>query len=327
MSNEDRRFRILSLDGGGIKGAFTASALAALEKQCNGRIVDHFDLIAGTSTGGIIAIGLGLGFSADELLQFYVEKGPDIFSATSVIGRLGVLRQILRPKHPSEKLENALKEILGDRKFGESKCRLVIPTYDAIGGRIFLMKTAHHERFVHDVDASALDVAMATAAAPTYFEARKFPAHPGSSYVDGGVWANSPSMVGLTEAVAFLGIKTEQIDILSVGTTWSPFSIAEDRRSGVAQWNFGLISLMFEAQAETANAQAALLAGGYHRVNATVPAGTFSLDNARPDVIEKLMALGRGEAVKKEHLKIVKERFLNGKKAEVFMPVVGTESI
>ncbi len=315
-------FRILALDGGGIKGVFTASVLASLEEHCEARAVDHFDLIVGTSTGGILAIGLGLGYSAKELLQFYVDKGPDIFSATGVTGRLGLLRQLIMPKHSSTNLEDALSEILGARKFGESQCRLAIPTYDAVKGRIFVMKTAHHKRFVHEVNARALEVAMATSAAPTYFEAREFSAHPGSSYVDGGVWANSPAMVGLTEAIGFLDAKLEEIDILNIGTTSSPFSIAEDQRSGVAQWNFGLISLMFEAQAETARAQAGLLAGGFHRIDAIVRTGRFSLDKATPTTINQLAALGRGQAVMKKHLEIVQERFLNGTLAAPFVPLV-----
>lgn len=314
--------RILALDGGGIKGAFSASALATLEEDLGCPAVDHFDLITGTSTGGILAIGLGMGFSAKQLRDFYVEKGGEIFSATSVFGRLGFLKQLFSPKHSSVPLEKALTEILGERQFGESRARLVIPTYDAVAGRIFLMKTAHHPRFVHDVDALALDVAMATAAAPTYFEARTFPAHQGASYVDGGVWANCPALVGLTEAVAFLGAKAEEVDILSIGTTSSPFNIASERRSGAVQWNMGLINLMFEAQVETARAQAGLLAGDFHRIDATVSSGRFGLDRADAKAISELVSLGRGEAVKKENLDVVRSRFLNGTPVSPFTPYV-----
>ncbi|MEP0189764.1 MAG: CBASS cGAMP-activated phospholipase [Erythrobacter sp.] len=314
--------RILALDGGGIKGAFTASVLAALETELERPVVDHFDLITGTSTGGILAIGLGMGFSASELRDFYIDRGGEIFGVTSVFGRLGFLKQLFAPKHSSAPLEAALIDILGERKFGESLSRLAIPTYDAVAGRIFLMKTAHNPRFVHDVGALALDVAMATAAAPTYFEAKAFPAHQGASYVDGGVWANCPALVGLTEAVAFLGAKAEKVDILSIGTTSSPFNIADERRSGALQWNMGLINLMFEAQVETARAQASLLAGGFHRIDASVASGRFGLDKADAMTISELVTLGRGEAVKKENLDVVRSRFLNGTPASPFMPYV-----
>jgi patatin-like phospholipase/acyl hydrolase len=131
-------FRILSLDGGGIKGAFSASVLAQLEQDTGHRVAKHFDLITGTSTGGIIAIGLGLGISAREIRDFYAERGPTIFPGTSLVQRArAILRWLRAPKHSHTVLRAALEEVFGSRRFGESKCRLVIPTYDAIGGRIF----------------------------------------------------------------------------------------------------------------------------------------------------------------------------------------------
>lgn len=133
-------FRLLSLDGGGIKGAFAASVLATLEEDTGLSVVDHFDLITGTSTGGIIAIGLGLGLSASEILKFYVEKGGTIFPGTSLIHRgNGLIRQFIKPKHSNEVLLATLMEVFGRRKLGESRCRLAIPTYDALGGRIYVI--------------------------------------------------------------------------------------------------------------------------------------------------------------------------------------------
>ena len=166
-----------------------------------------------------------------------------------------------------------------------------------------------------------MDVALATSAAPTYFAAAPFPAHRGASYVDGGVWANSPAMVGLTETVAFLDLPLSSIDMLSIGTTTTPFTIARHTDSGVAQWNAGLIELMFEGQMEAAHAQAKLLLNGrLHRINVTVPAGHFALDDARSEKIHQLANLGRGEAVKRENFEAVSARFLNGISAGPFTP-------
>jgi uncharacterized protein len=315
-------FRVLSLDGGGIKGAFTASVLATFEEDTGRAAVDHFDLITGTSTGGIIAIGLGLGLSARTICDFYDQKGATIFPGTSLVQRTeGRLRQFFGSKHSHSVLREALVEVLGARKFGESKCRLVIPTYDAVAGRIFLMKTAHHERFRYDTDALAVDVALATSAAPTYFAAAPFPTHADASYVDGGIWANSPVMVGVTEAVAFLGAPLDDIDMLSIGTTTTPFNIARHAHSGIAQWNAGLIEVMFEGQMEADLAQAKLLLGGHlHRINATAKEGEFSLDDARPEKIQRLINLGRGEAVRKDNIDVVEARFLNGTPAPAFVP-------
>ena len=320
-------FRILSLDGGGIKGAFSASVLAALEETTGKRCVEHFDLITGTSTGGIIAIGLGLGKSATEIVEFYRQHGPTIFPGTSLVERVsGGWRQLFGPKHSHDVLREAVTQVLGDKRFGESKCRLLIPTYDAIGGRLFLMKTAHHERFKYDYKALAVDVALATSAAPTYFKASPFPEHEGASYVDGGVWANCPALAGVVEAHHFLNIPLEEIDVLSIGTTTTPFNIAKHVDSGVAQWNAGLIDLMFNAQVEAARAQASLLLNGrLHQIDVVTSPGQFSLDDARQEKVEQLIQLGRGEAVKKANLDVVRSRFLNHTPAAKFEPLYRCE--
>jgi hypothetical protein len=139
--------------------------------------------------------------------------------------------------------------------------------------------------------------------------------------VDGGVWANSPVMVAVTEAVAFLGVPLDGIDVLSVGTTTTPFNIARHADAGIAQWNAGLVELMFEGQMEADLAQAKLLLSGrLHRIDVTAPEGEFSLDDARPEKIQRLINLGRGEAVKKINLDVVKARFLNGVAAAAFKP-------
>ncbi len=320
-------YRILALDGGGIKGSFTAGVLAALEKDTGHRCVDHFDLIAGTSTGGIIALGLGLGLSAAEIVEFYTNRGPTIFPSTSLARRWsGVLRHLFQPKHSHLALRAALTEVFGQRKFGESQRPLVIPTYDAVGGRIFLLKTAHHSHLRHDYDAPAVEVALATAAAPTYFAAARFPNHGNNSYVDGGVWANSPTLAALVEAVHFRGQRLEDIDIQSIGTTSTPFNVAEKHRSGILGWNAGLVEILMNAQQQAANAQAMLLLNRrFHRIDYKAPRGQFSLDDARPQQIERLIALGRGEAVKKENIEVVRERFLNGQPAPPFTPVYSVE--
>ena len=140
-------FRILSLDGGGIKGAFTASVLAAIEDEIKEPIGEYFDLIAGTSTGGILALGLGSRIPARKIVEFYRDMGPVIFPATGRLGIRGFFRQLVGTKYSHVKLRAALVQVLGDRKFGKSKSRLIIPTYDAVGGRVFLLKTAHDPRF------------------------------------------------------------------------------------------------------------------------------------------------------------------------------------
>ncbi|MFD1156808.1 CBASS cGAMP-activated phospholipase [Roseovarius aestuarii] len=317
-------FRILCLDGGGILGAFTASVLCELEEQIGEPVSSHFDLIVGTSTGGILALGLGLGFSSSDLLSFYQDKGPNIFPHTSRFARARAsLRQLLAPKLSQAPLRSELSAILGELRIGNATNRLVIPAYDAVEGRIYLFKTAHTPDFVHDIDLSAIDVALATSAAPTYFKAARTVDFKGSQYVDGGVWANNPSMIGLVEAVAFLDQPISEIAILSIGTTYSAHTIAQHEHSGALRWNIGLIDLLMRGQAESASAQAKLLLKDrYHRIDHIVPANEFSMDDGRLEKIERLVALGRNQARKIEHKKVVKEQFLNGVAAPKFGPTL-----
>jgi uncharacterized protein len=318
-------FRILSLDGGGIKGAFTASVLTAIEDEIGGPVGGYFDLIAGTSTGGILALGLGFRIPAKAIRDFYQRMGPTIFPATGSLGIRGFLRQLFTTKHSHEDLRRALEKVLENRKFGQSESRLIIPTYDAIGGHIFLLKTAHHARFKYDIEALAVDVALATSAAPTYFEASPFPVHVGSSFVDGGVWANNPVLVAIVEATCFLGVPLDEIDVLSIGTTSAPFNISNNRSAGIIKWNVGMIDLMFQAQAEAALKQAKLLLNDrVFRIDVMTRPGEFSLDDASPDKIGRLMSLGRDEAVKRENLEAVKKRFL-ATRAPVFSPTLAVK--
>ena len=121
----DERFQILSLDGGGVKGIFSAAVLAHLEEDLGCCIRDHFDLIVGTSTGGIIALGLGMGMKPREILRFYVDQGPMIFARGSFTG----MRNVWRAKYDGADLKRALKMCFGDALLGGSQKRLVIPSY------------------------------------------------------------------------------------------------------------------------------------------------------------------------------------------------------
>src|SRR5207237_9891910 len=126
-------FRVLSLDGGGIRGAYAAAFLASVEEMSGKTLVDYFDLIVGTSTGGIIAAALGLGLSAKRVLDFYEQHGPAIFPSASKIDRvLARMRRFSRPKFSAAGLEKALKEVFDGRLLGESRCRLVIPAYEVV---------------------------------------------------------------------------------------------------------------------------------------------------------------------------------------------------
>jgi patatin-like phospholipase/acyl hydrolase len=327
-------FRILALDGGGIKGTFTASVLTAWESDLKqripgSRIQDHFDLIAGTSTGGILAIGLGLGLSASEMLEFYKTYGPAIFPNETFAQKVTLaFSHLWRPKYSQKPLRDALTKVFGSKRLGDSTCRLLIPTYDALRGRIFLMKTAHLSRFRYESDASAVEVALSTSAAPTFFKPSDFVAHEGNAYIDGGVWANCPALCAILEAHHFLGVPLENIYVLSVGTTREPTALSHKLERGlfgllspgVLQWAPQLISLFFQAQMESSLAISELLLtkARFHRVDLDTPEGVYGLDSSSK--IKQLAALGRSRAVEREILGAVENYFLDGTYAEPFVP-------
>jgi uncharacterized protein len=306
--------RVLSIDGGGIKGALPASFLATIEESTGERIVDHFDLIAGTSTGGIIALGLGLGFGASAIRDFYLNDGPKIFST---FGTFASLRQLRRAKHDPDPLRDALTRILGERLLGESGTRLIIPAFDSTLGAVRVFKTSHHPRFEVDHRVKAIDVAMATAAAPTYFPA--YQTETGAVLVDGGVWANNPIGFAAVESIAVLGWRADEIRILSLGCTSVPLDVPAD--AGYLTGNLAIFDLIFQGQCAGSMGTAKLLIGDtmsnprLFRIDPTVAPGQFALDDA-----SKLRRLiGIGEAAAREFLPTFRAVFLSDQK-EPFLP-------
>jgi patatin-like phospholipase/acyl hydrolase len=274
------RFQILTLDGGGLRGIFSAAVLARLEDDLNLRITDHFDLIAGTSTGGIIALGLGLGLRPRQIVEFYTQLGPRLFQDR---GRLRTARRLIRVKYAAEPLRAALAEVFGERTFGESTKRLVITSYNLGCDDVYLFRTPHLPHLKRDWRERAIDVAMATSAAPTYLPGHRLD---GVRLVDGGVWANNPAMVALTEAAGPLGVPLERIRMLSLGTTTDvPHRSRRLDRGGLLPWARDVVEVLMRAQSTSATNQVRhLLSNDWVlRLNPTVSTGALSLDRVDAD--------------------------------------------
>jgi uncharacterized protein len=286
-------FHILALDGGGLKGLYSAALLARLEQDTGTQIRDHFDLITGTSTGGIIALGLGLGLSPWEIVEFYTTQGPRIFRGRSWRS----LQYFFRRKYPAVRLETALKGVFDSKTLGDSTKPLVIPAYDLDRDGVYLFKTPHHERLRRDWRVPVWEVAMATAAAPTFFPSFRL-TEDRTRLVDGGVWANNPAMVGIVEAVSMFGRDLSQLRVLSLGTT-SEASIRKHRlnNGGLIQWGRGgvVLDVLLRGQSIGAVAEAMHLIGPerVHRVDPIVPEGFVALDAVTPD---DLISMASGDS-------------------------------
>jgi len=195
----------------------------------------------------------------------------------------------------------------------ESKCRLLIPAYHAIAGASHVFRTPHDPLLTGDANTPVAQVALASAAAPTYFSAAQIGNMIAeSSFFDGGVWANSPAMAAIVEATCFLKVPLDRIDVLSVGTTDEPFTVRKKIRSGIFGWSTKLVRLLMSVQGESSLKSAELIAGKprFLRVDTITVPGTYRLDS--PTEIEELAALGNLEAGKPEILAQVRSRFLNG---------------
>ena len=269
---EDRDFRILAIDGGGIRGIFPAAVLAGLEKRCLGgaSVAGYFDLIAGTSTGGIIALGLSAGLTGADLLKLYVERGSEIFPplGRGLIGRarrrFRSWRRIALYSYEYEVLAQILREVFGLQKLGAARSRLCIPSFEGEYGEVYIFKTPHHPDSRKDLHESMVKVALAASAAPTYFRPLR---DAGYTFVDGGVWANNAVMIALVEALCSFSLARERVRILSIGCGDHPYGVAGAKITWGGMWHWrDIMNGAMRLQSQNALGQAGLLIGREHLV-------------------------------------------------------------
>lgn len=266
--------RILSIDGGGIRGIMPGQILVALEEKLQkksgnpeARIADYFDLIAGTSTGGILACiylcpsdsdSGKAKFSAKEAVDLYLENGDEIFDI-SLKHKIASGAGILDEKYAADELEESLNDYLGDLKLSQLLKPCLITSYD------IRRRQAHFFRQHKAKNSSAnnffvKDVARATSAAPTYFEVAKIKSMSSIPYplVDGGVFANNPSLCAYAEARNLPGKpKAKDMFMLCLGTgkIKKPYYYKKAKDFGLVQWVKPIIDIMMSGTAETVDFQ------------------------------------------------------------------------
>lgn len=228
-----RNFQILALSGGGYRGLYTATILAELERELGGPIARHFDLIAGTSIGGILALAIANEIPASSLVDMFVKKGSDIFKPRTRF-------PLFKSSFSSDELKKVISatEMLGERLLGECKHPVIIPAINYSTGKPVLFKTPHNENFRFDHLHKMVDVGLATSAAPTYFPRHFFQQN---QYVDGGLFANAPGLLAVHEAETFLGANVAELKLLAIGTMSSKFTVNpnNNRDGGAIDWGGG----------------------------------------------------------------------------------------
>ncbi len=245
---------------------FPASTLTAIERSlCGGDSAGrYFDLITGTSTGGIIALGLSVGLRASDILEMYREHGALIFPPcrgplAGMRKQLRAARRLLRYSYEREPLEQALTQVLGDRVLGDAERRLCIPSFQGNFTEVHVFKTPHHPDFRLDWQERMVDVAMATAAAPTFFKTFQSGKR---VFADGGVWANNPVMIGLVDALTALDLQRRDVHILSLscGDVDIPFTGGQQGAGGMLHWR-SIVGSAMHLASQNATGQAGLLIG------------------------------------------------------------------
>lgn len=239
--NSTNPFQALALSGGGYRGLFTAKALATMEQRRGRPIGQCFDLIAGTSIGGIIALAAAFEVEMDKVVCTFEKFGSDIFpirprSNTKLSTLLDAYRFRRRPKYSSEPLRSVINELIPAASIlGDARHPVVIPAVNVTTGRPQVFKTKHLAQWDRDWRLNVTDIALATAAAPTFFPLAEL--H-NNLYVDGGLFANAPDPIALHEAEFFLEVPVSAIRMLSIGTTMQSYSISPKvgREMGIIEW-------------------------------------------------------------------------------------------
>jgi patatin-like phospholipase/acyl hydrolase len=285
------RVKVLSIDGGGIRGIIPALVLAEIERRLERPAADVFDLIAGTSTGGILACALAKpeALSAAELVELYDQEGPRIFSRT-VWQRIHSVEGPADEKYDADALEGALGRYLGETRLRDTVTDLLIPAYDTERRRPeFFKSTRAREDPGRDFPLRA--VARATASAPTYFEPALLAGRP---LIDGGVFAVNPAMCALAEVMR--DAPGAEVVLLSLGTgqLTRPFPYDAVKDWGLVEWARPLIDVVFDGASDVVDYQLTQLLGAdrFFRFQTELTSASDDLDDAGEHNLRALRLTG-----------------------------------
>lgn len=251
----DKPFQALALSGGGYRGLFTARALAVMESQLKAPICTCFDLTCGTSIGGIVALAAAFEVPMEKVVDVFLKRGEEIFpphkppTGKLAIG-LDLFKYAKKARYSVEPLREAISELIPkNARLGDALHPVAIPAVNVTQGQPQVFKTRHKAEWNRDWKLKAIDIALAAAAAPTFFELAEVE---GSLYTDGGLFANAPDLLALHEAEHFFNVPADAVRILSIGTTTKSYSLSfgAGRNFGIADWMHDqrLFSVMISAQ-------------------------------------------------------------------------------
>lgn len=273
-------FSILALDGGGVRGIYGARVLERLESTLGKKVGDCFDLIAGVSTGSILAGAVAASIPMSEIVRLFEEESPRIFrKRCSIFG----LVMLWRSRYSGKPLDDVLRHYLSDITLGELSTPLLIPSADLATGEVHVFKSRYlaelDEPYSRDGEVLLRDAILASCAAPTFFDPKEIGPH---LLADGGLWANNPSIIALTEAVSKFNRSIEEVRVLSIGTGQAPNMYRRRRCWGLLTgWGREkLVSYTLSLQSQASTNMAKLMLGPrYLRLDPSIEA--WQLDDVR----------------------------------------------
>lgn len=300
--------KVLSIDGGGIKGIIPATVLAYIEQRTGKPTSALFDLIAGTSTGGILALGSTMpgvdgdpAYTAEEGIAFYVQDGPVVFSRPWYRKIPGW--NLIEERYPSAPIDDVLLNYFGDTRLKQALTDVIITAYDIEARAPFFFKSRHAANPNRPGDDFLMrDAARATAAAPTYFEPAKIetPGEPPYlALIDGGVYAINPAMCAYAE-VRSVHPPEQQVLLVSLGTgeNTDPLPYNEVKGWGEASWARPILDVAFDGNSDTVDFQLRQLlpaAAGlprYYRFQTELIGASDSMDDVSEENLQALQGLG-----------------------------------
>jgi len=305
--------RILSIDGGGIRGIIPAMVLGELERLAGRPAASLFDLMAGTSTGGIIVCALAMpgrdgepSIEAGELVRFYEEKGRKIFHR-SLVRIVATLDGLVEERYSSKALENILHEFFGEVRLRQALTPLLVPAYEIERRSPFFFKS--HRAVRNDAyDFLMWEVARATSAGPVYFEPARIFSGAVISYalVDGGVFANNPAMCALTEMISLWEGEAEALMVsLGTGQQNRPIPYDKARKWGLRGWALPLFDVMMDGVSDTVDYQLSQLLdpSRYFRFQTELTIADDDMDDVSPLNIQHLKRQAE-KLIAREHARL-----------------------
>jgi hypothetical protein len=274
--------RVLAIDGGGIMGIIPAMVLAEIEKRTSRRTAEMFDLVSGTSTGGILGMCLCSGHSAEEVVDLYLENGKTIFSK-SFFRRIGTAWGLSGAKYGHAGLEEVLNKYFGDRRLLDSPVPIMACSYDLISREPVFFKSWRSDM----ADMPMTLASRATSAAPTYFEPVEHTlSGKNMLLVDGGVAANNPAVSAAAEACKLWG---SDLMVVSLGTGQRTRPL-KAKGWGLTRWAVPIIDVFMDGQSDVVDYQLGHLLGDrFVRLQTELLLASDDMDDVTQENLSKLV--------------------------------------